>query len=73
MTPRPDLLTDIVANGIWLDLPSPAESKSDEHLRRVLFAEPSALLVMADLKLANLLRKNPNVLSLRAFANLLGD
>src|SRR6266540_1521362 len=48
------LLAEIAANGVALDMESPAGRsgrKGDDHLKRMLSAEPSALLVTGDLRL----------------------
>ncbi|HYV43082.1 MAG TPA: PIN domain-containing protein [Thermoanaerobaculia bacterium] len=70
------LLTEIAANGVALEVESPAGGsgrKGDDHLRRILSAEPSALLVTGDLRLTNQLGKTIKVLTPREFADLMGD
>ena len=70
------LLTEIAVNGVTLDVESPADRRDgeeDDHLRRMLSAEPSALLVTGDLKLMNRLGKSVKVLTPREFADLLND
>ncbi len=69
------LLTDIAANGVALDLeaPSAGRGKGDDHLRRILTADPSALLVTGDRSLMDSLSKSFRVLTAREFADLLGD
>ncbi len=69
------LLTEIAANGVALDVESPAGASGrmgDDHLRRMLSAEPSALLVTGDLRLMSQLGKSVKVLSPREFADLVG-
>jgi predicted nucleic acid-binding protein len=70
------LLTEIAANGVALDVESPAGGiggKGDDYLRRILSVESSALLVTSDLRLMNELRKSVKALTPREFADLVGD
>ena len=68
------LLTEIAANGVVLEVESPATGrgrKEDDHLRQILAAEPSAFLVTGDLKLIAQLKNRARVFTARAFADLL--
>lgn len=70
------LLTDIAAAGVLLDIEAPAFGRGrrgDDHLRQVLAADSSAVLVTGDLKLITLLGKRARVLTARAFAERLSD
>ena len=67
------LLTEIAANGIVLDVESPSTGrgrKEDDHLRQILAAEPSALLVTGDLLITQL-ENRARVFKARAFADFL--
>ena len=69
------LLTEIAANGIVLDIESPAgrrARKGDDHILQILAAEPSAFLVTGDLKLIAQLENRARVFTARAFADLAG-
>ncbi len=68
------LLTEIAANGIVLDVESPSTGrgrKEDDHLRQILAAEPSALLVTGGLLITQL-ENRARVFKARAFADFLG-
>ena len=65
------VLTDLTANGIWLDFTSVADKEGDEHIEAILSIEPSAQLVTGDLRLANRLENSSRVLSPRDFLDLL--
>jgi putative PIN family toxin of toxin-antitoxin system len=66
------LLTDVVANGIMADVESTGgRVKDDDHLRRILAAEPSAILVTGDTRLADSLGRTARTLTPRGFVDLL--
>jgi putative PIN family toxin of toxin-antitoxin system len=68
------LLTDVVANGIMADVESTGgRVKDDDHLRRILAAEPSAILVTGDTRLADSLGRTARSLTPRGFADLLDE
>jgi predicted nucleic acid-binding protein len=70
------LLTEIAANGIVLDLessPAGTGRREDDHLRRILAAEPSAFLVTGDLKLIAKLGPRARAVTAREFADVLSS
>ena len=70
------LLTDIAAAGLLLDLEALASGRGrrgDDHLRQILAADSSAVLVTGDLKLITLLGNRSGALTARVFAERLTD
>jgi putative PIN family toxin of toxin-antitoxin system len=70
------LLTDIAAAGIFLEIEAPEVGrgrKDDDHLRQILAADASAILVTGDLKLVVVLGKGARVLTARAFTERLAE
>ena len=68
------LLTDIAAAGIFLEIEVPTGGrgrKDDDHIRQILVADSSAVLVTGDLKLVVALGKGVRVLTARAFTERL--
>ena len=67
------LLTEIAANGRVLDIEPPGSGhrKGDDHLRQILEAEPSALLITGDRRLSDQLEKSYRVMTARTFAEIL--
>jgi putative PIN family toxin of toxin-antitoxin system len=65
------LLADIAAAAVVFDIGAPAfgrERRGNDHLRRILAADSSAVLGTGDLKLITLLGPRARVLTARAFA-----
>ncbi len=69
------LLTEIVANGVVLDIEPPAgrtARKGDDHLWRILAAASSTLLVTGDRRLVERPVGGSRVMTPREFSELLG-
>ena len=69
------LLKDIAVNGVVLDFAPAAAGrrKRDDHIRSMLSAERSAILVSGDQELVEEMENSARVLTPRAFAEGLGD
>jgi putative PIN family toxin of toxin-antitoxin system len=70
------LLTDIAAAGTFLDIEAPPVGRGredDSHLRRILAADLSAVLVTGDLKLIVALGTGARVLTARTFSERLTE
>jgi uncharacterized protein len=70
------ILTDLAANGVTVEIERPAAERSrrgDDHLWELLAAVPPAFLVTGDQRLINKPANRSQVMTARAFAELLGD